>query len=114
VTVTAVPDPVLDSDQMMLEGIDTSKKPTFSISEMARFFFGRTPHWIRWLESKEPLALDGIPIKEMRTASGARQYDLATIEKMAHAYAANGRISGAQLRRALVMIRVQAEMYEYL
>lgn len=113
-TVATVPDPILDSEQLMLEKVDTSKGPTYSVSEMARFFFARTAHWIRWLENREDFVFDGEQIKEARTAAGARRYDLATIEKIAHFLAVVERINGAQLKRTLSLVKIQAEMHGYL
>ena len=147
-TTTLLADQVIGIDKMMLEGIDTSEKPLFSVSEMAMFFFARSSHWVRWLENcdhKEPdpennnrlkacgrapaqhtgdeiethreswrLMLDGELLEPIRTKSNARKYDLALIEKIAHALASNGTITVPQLRRALMLVRIQAEMHEYL
>lgn len=144
-TVTLLADQAIDIDQMMLEGVDTSGGPLYSISEMAQFFFARSSHWVRWLESchystgkgkekKEcgirPSAhtkkqreehqhtwkfmLDGNLLEAQRTSSGARKYDLALVEKIAHALASNGTIEVNQLRQALLIVKIQAEMHGYL
>lgn len=145
---TLVADQTIGIDKMVLDGIDTSAKPLYSVSEMATFFFARSSHWVRWLENcdfKYPdpdrpgriktcgrnphqhapeeveehksawrLTLDGELLEPIRTGSNARKYDLALIEKIAHALASNGTITVARLRQTLTLVRVQAEMYEYL
>lgn len=150
-TVTLLADPDIDLDKLMLEGIDTSAGPIFSVSELSRFFFARSPHWVRWLEQchytepkknpktgrmkneqcKIPISahskklreahqhtwkfvFDGEMLTPRRNGSGAREYDLTLIEKIAHALAANGTIKVSQLRHALQLVRIQAEMHEYL
>jgi hypothetical protein len=112
--VATVPEPTLDTNQLMLEGIDTSEKPLYGVSELAIFFFARTPHWVRWLEREGRLELDGEKLVEIRTKSGARKYDLARVEKIAHALASNGTISTHQLKQALMLVKIQAEMFDYL
>lgn len=113
-TVTLLADQAIDTERLMLEGIDTSKKPLYSISEMAQFFFARSPHWMRWLETENRMVLDGEVLKPIRTKSNARKYDLALVEKIAHALASNGTIKATQLRQALLLVKIQAEMNEYL
>lgn len=146
--VTVLADPAIDLDKMMLDEIDTSAGPLYSVSEMARFFFARSPHWVRWLETcdykvpdpdregrmmacgKRPerhsgqeaeehrsswrLTLDGVLLEPIRTQSNARKYDLQLIEKIAHALASNSTIKASQLRQALKLVKIQAEMHEYL
>jgi hypothetical protein len=50
---TIVVDAGIDPDKMLLADIDTTKGPIFTVSEMAKFFFARSNHWIRWLEGCE-------------------------------------------------------------
>ena len=150
-TVTLLADQVLDTEKLMLDGIDTSAKPLYSVSEMAGFFFARSPHWVRWLEachyttpvlnkktgktkqvpclistvahskkmreahqSTWKFMLDGELLLPLRTEANARKYDLALVEKIAHALASHGTIKTSQLRQALMLVKIQAEMYEYL
>ena len=144
---TTVADQTIGVDKMMLVGVDTSEKPLYSISEMAQFFFARSSHWVRWLEScdfktedpetgkvrtcgrnphlHEPeeieehkgswrLSLDGELLEPIRTKSNARKYDLSLIEKIAHALASNSTIDMPQLRQALRLVQIQAEMFGYI
>lgn len=111
--LTMLADPALDTDKFMLEGIDTSEKPLYSVSTMAEVFFARSSHWVRWLENENQMVLDGEPLVPIRTESNARKYDLSLIEKIAHALASHGKISPQQLRHALTIVRTQAQMYGY-
>ncbi len=118
--MTATTDPRIDPDVSIFEGIDTSEKPIYTVSEMAKFFFARTNHWVRWLESVGRMAVieeDGtsrrVGVRRNETMNG-RIYTLSDIEEIAHALAANGTIPGTQLRNTLRLLRVQGEMHEYI
>lgn len=65
-----IADSRLDPDQFMLANIDTSEKPHYTVSELAKFFFGRSPHWIRWREREGYFVLDGDPECEHRKLLG--------------------------------------------
>lgn len=120
--LTMLADPKIDPDKMMLEGVDTLgmksdgtyRGPLYSVSEMAKFFFARSSHWVRWLEHEQKLNLDGQELFALRTKSGARKYDLAMVEKIAHALAANHAIEISQMRQALLLVKIQAQMNGYL
>lgn len=111
VTVT---DPRLDDKKLLLAGIDVSAGPTFTVSEAAKVFFGRTSHWIRLNEANGNLALDGVAVGSARTSSGARVYTLADIELMAHALMSHHTISGAQLNNALLVVSTIARIWAYI
>ena len=113
-TETVLVDDRLDPDRLILEGIDVSEGPHFSVGNVSTFFFARSPHWIRWLERKGQLVLDGKPVGDSRSERGARYYTLADVELIAHALAENRAINAAQLRLALMMVRLQAEMYGFI
>jgi hypothetical protein len=133
-------DPEIDASAFMLDGIDTSAAPNFTVAEVSKFFFARSAHWVRWLEKEGSLVLDstiadcshtdeadkslfvderctrcgGRAVGLRRTASGARVYDLADVEQIAHALAQNNKISGAQLHLALVLVKTSAKIAGYL
>lgn len=93
-------------------------KPTFRISEVARFFFARSADWMRWLDSlaspSEPygvFTLDGEPLKIKRTASGSRVYTLADIERLAHALLEHDKIDGRQFSATIALVKWQAYNY---
>lgn len=65
--LSLIVDPTLDADGLMLEGIDTTSGPLFSVSETAKFFFDRSSHWIRWLESCN------YPVKDTEKTAAARK-----------------------------------------
>lgn len=113
-TLTMLADPAIDTNKFMLEGIDTSAGPLYSVSEMAKFFFARSSHWVRWLENNNRLVLDDEPLVPVRTPSNARKYDLALVEKIAHALASNRSIEVGQLRHALTIVKTQAQMFGYI
>lgn len=109
-----ITDPRLPSDHFILEGLDVSREPVFTVSEVAKVFFGRSPHWVRWRERKGFFILDGEEVGTHRTDEGARRYTLADVEKMAHALAQKEAINGAQLANALLMVRTCAKVWGYL
>lgn len=114
VPAVVVIDNKVDPEAFMLTGIDTSKTPLFSVGETAKFFFARSAHWVRWVDRSGKLVLDGKPVAQGRTEQGSRKYSLGDIELMAHGLAQQEAISGAQLRRALALIQIEAEIYDYL
>ena len=104
----------LPTDHLILEGIDVDKQPVYTVSEVAKVFFGKSPHWIRWREKNDFFVLDGEQVGGSRTPEGARRYTLSDIEKMAHALAGREAINGAQLTNALMMVQTSARIWGYL
>lgn len=138
---TVLTDPRIDPDRLMLAEVDTETKgPKFTVSEMAKLFFARSNHWVRWLESMPEMEEDpesgkmvavpdtkGVPfwftdpktgerrkVGQRRNEKAARIYTLGDIEEVAHALAQNGHISGTQLRQTLLLVQVSAEMRGFL
>lgn len=132
---TVLTDPRIDPDRLMLAQVDTSAGPHFTVSEMANFFFGKSNHWVRWLEGIAEIGEDGKKKKDAkgvpfwftdpqtgerrkvgqgRNDKSARVYTLTDVEEVAHALAQNGRISGTQLRQTLLLVQVSAEMRDFL
>lgn len=114
--------------------------PHFSVQEVAKFFFGNGPDWMRWrmrpddkkvkgpdgkylrnpdgsfvIEKGEYpegyFVLDGKKIEPKRTEAGARYFTLADVERMAHALAQGGHIDGAQLTNIVVLVKTVAKVY---
>ncbi len=108
-----VTDSRVDATHFILEGIDTSAGPVFSVGEVGRFFFARTSHWMRWVERQGKLVLDGSAVASDRSEAGSRKYTLTDVEQAAHALATNGAISGTQLRLVLSLVATQAELHGY-
>lgn len=48
----------IPAEEFILDGIDVSREPHFGPSEVSKFFFARSAHWVRWAEDKGFLALD--------------------------------------------------------
>lgn len=122
--ITIKTDPKIPEDRFIFEGIDVSREPLFSISEVAKVFFGKSDHWVRWVESKGFLEIDGVQIEIPRTdaprkkngtfGEGSRIYSLATIELMGHALARKDRITGEQLQNLLIVVATEARIWGYL
>lgn len=108
-----VTDSRVDATQFILHGIDTASGPVFSVGEVGRFFFARSSHWMRWVEREGKLVLDGKAVARERSEAGSRKYTLSDVEQAAHALASNGSINGAQLRHALALVAIQAELHGY-
>jgi hypothetical protein len=99
-------------------------KPNFSVSEVAKVFFAEDPDWLRWRlkKSKENphgfFVLDGQPIPERRTQNGTehgfRYYTLVEVERMAHALAQNGAISGQRLTYIVTIIKNMLKLYGHI
>jgi hypothetical protein len=107
----------LPTDGYLFDDVDPAaieEEPRFSVGELAKVFFGRSSHWIRWNERKGRLILDGEPVGASRSKSGARTYSLVDVERMAHALAMNGGITGEQLLNALRIVQVQGRIYGHL
>lgn len=109
-----VTDPRIPTDRYIFEGIDVSREPVFSISEVSKFFFARSPDWIRWRERKGFFVLDGQDVGGYRTEEGARRYSLSDVEKMAHSLAEKEAINGAQLTVTLILLQTQAKLWGYI
>ena len=105
-----ITDSEIDTDRLMLDGLPMDSSPVFSVSEVAKIFFARSDHWMRWRERKGFFAIDGDPVGG-RTEAGARTYTLNDAERVLHAAARNGSISGAQLLIGLKIVRAMAVNY---
>lgn len=107
--------------------------PSLKVSEVSKIFFGQSDDWLRWrmrsdttfeidpetgkeieVEGNWPhgfFVLDGKPLVFRRTPSNARYFSLADVERMAHALAQQGAISGGKMSHVLTMVKACAEMY---
>lgn len=103
-----------DIDTEFLPTVDPTKKPkrapTFSVQEVAKAFFGRSSHWIRWREREGALTLADGSVIGGRTKTGSRYYTLADVERIAHALYQRDHIDQAQLILALTNARNVALM----
>lgn len=106
----------IDPNAPIFKDIDTTtdKCPRYSTSEVAKFFFGRSPHWMRWRERKGHFVLNGTPVEPERTATGSRTYTLADVERLAHALASNHAIDARQLAMTLRAVQVQGMIHNLL
>lgn len=102
----------IDPDRPIFENVDTTDGPRYSTNEVAKLFFARSAHWMRWREQRGHFVLDGTPVTPERKSSNVRAYTLADIELLAHALASHQAINGRQLALTLTVLRLQGEMYD--
>lgn len=101
-------------DRLILEGVDTSK-PTLSISEVTKMFFGRSSHWGRWVDREGYLILDGEYVGGTRSEkSNARVYTLSDVEKMIHALGVHRVLNGEQVVHALTVVVGMARVWRFI
>jgi hypothetical protein len=111
-----IADPSLDPDKLIFEGVDTTKGPEFSVGEVAKYFFARSPSWLRQHEIKGHFFVHGEPdfTPRRRVARNARFFYLEDIERIAHALAFNNVITGARLRTILILLKAEAQIWGFL
>lgn len=112
VTQYVITDEELPADRLIFDGVDTTEGPLYTISEIAKVFFARSPHWIRWREKTGIFTFDGQPVGVGRTPKGARVYTLGDIEKMAHALVAAEGLNAEELANVLRICQANARMWE--
>lgn len=93
------------------ERIDMNGSPTFSTKVVAMVFFGKSAHWLRWRSRDGFTVLDGVKVEPSRAASNIREYNLADIERLAHALRANDAITTEQCVNSLRTIAAVARLY---
>jgi len=78
-----VTDPAIPAGRFILEGVNVEKAPLFSVSELAKVFFGRSSYWVRWLEEQHAIVLDGDPqCSHTKTAKEMRPHPIIVTEAM--------------------------------
>ena len=108
----------LPSDRMLFDGVKPTKVvndkivPLFSTGETAKVFFAQTPYWLRWREREGDTVLDGKKVKPKRSDSNIRQFNLADIEKLAHALRQNNALTTEQFIHALRVVQSVAVLFE--
>lgn len=123
--VISITAPGVDPERLMLEGVDTSGGPTFSIGEVTKML-GQKTHWLRWREKRLATG-EGIQVGTRREIEiedeggepdphlvGARQYTLSDMEKLAHLLAERGHIDGATAGNLLSIVYFIARNVGYL
>jgi hypothetical protein len=124
----------------IIDDIDVSAQPHFTVSEVAKFFFALSDHWVRWRQDKGYFVLDGKKVGEHRKVpvvdaegrrvldekgkplskivrggnKGARVYTLDDVEKMAYALAEKQAIEGEKLQQVLRLVDAQARLWGYI
>jgi len=109
----------LNPERLIFEGIDTSQKPLYDTSGVAKKF-GFSPMWLRGQQNDGYLVYNGVPLKPKRLPPkggneyGDRAYSLADIELVAHALAQHNRIRAKKLIWVLVGLWAEGHIYDYL
>lgn len=106
----------LDPDHLLFENIDTTPYPHFSVGEVAKLFFAKSPSWLRAQETAGKFNIEGEDLFEVRrrVAKHARYFCLEDIELMAHALAYNRVINGVRLRTMLTVLKGVGQIWGYL
>jgi hypothetical protein len=92
---------------------DALGEPTFSVSEVGKFFFARSSHWVRLLEREGFFSENGENVGGRRTNQGVRIYTLSDVEQMVRMLAKKKRIDGRQLQRTLQLVHAEANLWGY-
>lgn len=108
-------DPTLSITGRMYDKLPYEVGPQWGVGEMARTFFARSAHWVRWLENSkikdDYLVLDGKPVARRKDSAGVRVYGLRDVEDFAYALAENGRLDGTRLRSVLLALFYVGEIH---
>jgi hypothetical protein len=93
-------------------------RPSYTVQETAKLFFGKGSDWLRWrYRAAEPhypqgyFVLNGLLLEPKRTEKGNRFYTLADIERMAYALVQNNAIDGEQLSVVIQLVLLEARLY---
>lgn len=112
-------DPEIDPDHLIMDTIlcRPDKEPIYSVGEVAKFFFAKSAHWVRWQEDRGFFTLGGKKVGIRRTESDGpitqRRYKLDDIELMAYALAEKGALPADDLRATLRLVREEARLWGY-
>jgi hypothetical protein len=82
------------------EGVE---QPTYTVTDMSRYFFGMTADWVRHLERKDL-------IERAADRGKVRWFDLSRIEELANTLYLADHIEPQTHQRALQMVKLQAEI----
>lgn len=104
----------LDDLRPITKDLDLERSPRYRIGEVAKVFFAKSPHWVRWRERTDAFVIDGERWGPERAGGSnlkARDYDLGDIEVMARLLYKGGAISRRDHGIALSIVVAQAELY---
>jgi hypothetical protein len=95
------------------EMVDQHGAPTFSVQEVGKAFFGRSPGWVR-AQLRTQVEVDGEMFRLERKPGGDRYFRLYDIERWAHGLAAAGRINGRHLELVIHVVRTNARLWSFI
>ena len=103
------------TEDMMPRDRQGNIKPVLRIAEVARIFFARSPDWLRLPDKNtRPLTLEGEPFSVERSSTGNRVFNLADVERLAHALLESQWISASQFFTTINILRWIAYNYKIL
>lgn len=94
--------------------VEADGAPVYKVSDVARWFLGKTSHWLRWAERRGFLTdPDTNEIVGGRSAppNNARFYNLRDVERLVRVLAFHGAISENHSLLGLECVRIQAELH---
>lgn len=92
-------------------------RPSYTVQETAKLFFGKGSDWLRWRYREAPhypqgyFVLNGVSLEPKRTEKGNRYYTLADIERMAYALVENHAIDPEHLSVVIQLVLLEARLY---
>lgn len=106
-------------DTMFPKSGSGTPRPSYTVQETAKLFFGKGSDWLRWRYRPDKsgshphgyFVLNGIELEPKRTEKGNRYYTLADIERMAYALVENSAIDGEQLSVVIQLVLLEARLY---
>lgn len=110
----AKPTSVQDVPEITTADLDVEAKgaPTYKVSDVARWFLGKTSHWLRWAERRGFLTDPNGEVVGARDDPGAtRVYNLRDVERVVRVLAHHGAISENHALLGLECVRIQAELH---
>lgn len=119
-----MPDPMIVADPSLrmpqgqeywttAEMIDARGRPTFSVGEVAKCFFGMSGSWVRQ-QLRIDYEIHGEVFEPLRSPAGDRYFRLYDIERWAHALGDYGVIDGRHLELIIVAVKNTAQLYRFI
>lgn len=93
--------------------VEAKGAPTYKVSDVARWFLGKSSHWLRWAERRgfltDPDTGEVVGARDDQRKS--RSYNLREAERLVRVLAHHGAISDHHALLGLECVRIQAELH---
>lgn len=96
------------------EGAKRLHHPHYTVGEVAKVFFNRSGHWVRWREGRGDFEDPDGEEAGGRTEHGARSYTIPDVERMLHTLVINAGLSEGFFMRTFEVVKAEAMLYGYL